>query len=306
MIFPDELLERAARAEPDALAELDRHGLVPGASEALGDYLARVRDLRQRLVEFDQVLDAEGRAEVEGIAVEAAERIPAALFAGAGEVTDRLYGFATDWVPGFYINPSFGLLFGGCAFHFFPEFFALFIIRKSFADRERWLIYTRRELLAHEMCHIGRAGLASRRFEETLAYQTATSAFRRYAGCVFRTPRDALLLLGPTALLLLAQVLRVFALPSLPIWPFWVAVGLVAAGFAVRLLRLQATFARARRHLADAGVARPLAVLYRCTDGEIVELSRPADPAVLRAWLERQAATTLRWRITCHRFGPGG
>lgn len=37
-----------------------------------------------------------------------------------------------------------------------PEFFTLFIIRRTLKDQERWLIYRRNELISHELCHVAR------------------------------------------------------------------------------------------------------------------------------------------------------
>ena len=129
----------------------------------------RLGELREHYGVMEASLAEGGRYEIEGVAVEAHARIPAELFGRAKAVTRDMYGFDADWVPGFFVDMAFGWFFGGCAFHFFPDFFTLFMIRRSFAERERWLIYDRDELLAHEMCHVARVALDSTVFEEVFA-----------------------------------------------------------------------------------------------------------------------------------------
>ena len=301
-MFTDETIEQAERGDTAALIGLDERGLLPGADESLQDYVERLRRLQANFAKMQQALAECGQYEVEGVSVQADEQIPASLFDEVRSVTGRLYGFAIDWVPGFYIDPAFSMLFGGCAFYFYPDFFALFIIRKSFATRERWLIYSRRELLAHELCHVARIGLGSRAFEEMLAYQTATSGFRRAVGSIFFCARDAFLLLGGTLLLLVAQVVRVFAVAALPIWPFWaLALGIVAF-LATRLLRYRSIYAAALRNVAQVAQDRAPAVLFRCTDDEILGLSRLGDVAELRAWAQSKADSGPRWKVIQARF----
>jgi len=295
-------LARLEQGDVTALAELDRRGLLLGAGETCADYAARLRCLVGNLESMDAELARTGRFEIEGVRVTAAARIPAELFREAAPVTDSLFAFRIDWVPGFFVNPKLGWLFGGCAFWFYPDFFALFIIRKAFERRRRWLIYGRRELLAHELCHVARVGLDSRLFEETFAYQTATSGFRRLIGGVFRVPADSYLLLLVTLLLLVAQIVRVTAWNALWIWPFWTALGGVAGGLAVRHWWLQRAFGRALQHLGPLAGDRAPAVLFRCTDAEIFECARCAGPDALAARIGEWAASEPRWQTIRARF----
>ena len=302
MILEAERLARAEQGDAAALVELDRRGLLLGAGETCADYVARLRCLAENLANMNRALESQGRFEVEDIRVTAAERIPADLFEQAAPVTDDLYRFCVDWVPGFFVNPAMGWLFGGCAFSFYPDFFALFVIRKAFAQRERWLIYSRRELLAHELCHIARIGLDSILFEETFAYQTATSSFRRLVGSVFRVPADSYILLLVTLLLLVGQFVRVLLWPSLWIWPFWTSLGGVMAYLVGRHWRLRRAFGRALRHMRSAAGADADAVLFRCTDAEIMDCARQADPEALADWLRDRAGAEPRWQVIRDRF----
>lgn len=302
----DDILQRACAGGLSALVELDARGLLLGGNETPEAYAKRLRELREHYGVMEASLGEGGRYEIQGIAVEAHARIPAELFGRARSATRDMYAFDADWVPGFFVDPAFGWFFGGCAFHFFPDFFTLFIIRRSFAARERWLIYNRDELLAHEMCHVARVALDSVVFEEMFAYQTATTGFRRSMGSVFRSPFDSYMLLGVTAILLVAQVLRLFVFPSLWIVPFWGLVWVAAGFLSWRQWRCRSAFKRAVTNLADRAGPAALAACFRCTDEEIARLAELTDPGELSEWLDYRCRTSTRWRVIEARFLGGG
>jgi len=262
----------------------------------------RIRKLAVNIERMETQLAETEQFTVEDVCVQAADRIPQELFGAAGRITEGLYGFRAEWVPGFFVNPSFGWLFGGCAFYFYPDFFAMFIIRRAFAHREKWLFYDRVELLAHELCHVARVGFSSRRFEEMLAYQTATSRFRRAVGGVFRSPADGYVLLGATWLLLLAQVLRFSFLFWLPGWPFWLLVVGVIGFLAIRHGRDVHIFGQAVRNLERVAPGAASAVLFRCTDEEIDALAGLSDADALTEWLDYRVRTSRRWQVIRNRF----
>ncbi len=303
MMPDDSLLERAAQENLEALALLDANGFICGHGEDAAAFTERLRTLRQNIAAMEHSLAEQGTFTVEDLTVAATERIPAELFREVAAHCQELYRFNIDWVPGFFINPKTSLLFGGCAFYFYPDFFALFIIRRSFRDRDRWLIYRRQELLAHELCHVARIGLESHDYEETFAYQTASSRFRRLLGGLFRRQRDSFLFLGATLLVLAAQLVRTFWLWHLPVWPFWAGLaavaGLLAHQHRQACRRLNAAQAAATAIFGD----NALAVLFRCTDQDIHDLARLPHDAVM-TWLDRQCDRRLRWQIIRHRFLP--
>ena len=67
-----------------------------------------------------------------------------------------------------------------------------FQLKPVFAKQEKWLIYSRQELISHEMCHIARFHLHSHRYEETLAYKTSTSRLRKAIGGALLSPAYAI------------------------------------------------------------------------------------------------------------------
>lgn len=307
MTFSEDFIQRVAAADPAALQELDRRGIFCGDGEEAGEFAGRLRALNRNIAAQEQALLQSGAFSVEDITVRAQDRIPAELFAEAHDITEALYGFRAEWVTGFFLDPRCSLLFGGCAYYFYPDFFALFIIRDSFRRRRRWLIYQRDELLAHELCHVGRVGLGSLRFEEIVAYQTASTTFRRATGGIFQGPQDTYLFLASTLLLLAGQMLRTLVWPTVPGWPFWAVLAAVAGWLGIRHFRLMRQFARAGRHLAAAYGAVPArCLLFRSGDAEVAELAACSSAAAVQTWVEQRAGQSLRWKVNRSLFCQAG
>jgi hypothetical protein len=150
---------------------------------------------------------------------------------------------------------------------------------------------------------VARAGIASNDFEELFAYQTASTAFRRITGGIFRSQTDVFLFLGVTLLQLLAQIARVFYFPNLPAWPAWTLLGAVFAFLVLRLCRDTAHHRQAISNLktfcGDENDAR--IILFHCTDAEVRQLAKTKNVASL---VKKNADNQLRWKILLHRF-PG-
>lgn len=295
-IIDNSLLEAAEKGDIKALAALDKRGFIIGTNETAADYVARLRTLLKNIGKMEEELSSSSKYkcgdENDSITVQAKDRIPQSIFAEAAQKCRELYGFTIDWVPGFFIDPFF--LFGGCAFCFFPDFFAMFIIRRNFRDAEKWFIYSRKELISHELCHIARLALDSTTFEENFAYQTATSPFRRLLGGIFYKQNDSALFLGATLLVLLVQILRTFWLPAIPIAPFWALPAIVVCWLAIRycLLRRNLSKATSNARLIFGDNARK--VIFRCSDNEIMQIARLDTADSLKAWTAKQG---LKWQI---------
>jgi len=301
-MFSGDELARVVAGDLDVLVDLDRRGFIVGGDETAEQYGERLARLKTNIESMEQELVDTGRYHLDDVDVDADARIPAELFADPAEETRELFDFAVDWVPGFFINPSFSWLFGGCAYYVYPEFFALFIIRKSFADREKWLIYDRNELLAHELCHVARIGMDSLFFEEHFAYMTARSGFRKAAGAVFRSPADSFALLGSTMLLLCAQLLHVIVFPSMVMWPFWCAVAGVIAFLCLRHSRDCRTLRTAIGNLESFCPGHGRAIAFRCTDDELFELAQMSGGDAVGEFVAACVGESLRWQVIRARF----
>ena len=298
--FSEENLLQAASGNIDTLAAYDANGFLLGADESAEDFAKRIRLFQANRQKLEDALQKDGKYDAEGIIVTPGDRIPNTLFAKIAEHTKRLYRFQIDWVPGFFIDPSFSLLFGGCAFCSYPDFFTMFIIRRTFKTQEKWLIYNRDELLAHELCHVARIALLSEEFEETFAYQTSSSSFRKLIGGIFRKQTDSFMFLGVTFILLFAQILRTQWIHTMPIWPFWSLVGLVFAWLLIRHAFHCRRLGIAQRHIAELfGADNAFPVMFRCTDEELHRFAS-TKPQTLKTWISEQ--NSLRWQIIRKRF----
>ncbi|HAR67401.1 MAG TPA: hypothetical protein DCR55_14475 [Lentisphaeria bacterium] len=297
----DETLAKAAAGDLDACVHLDALGLLIGPDESGPDYAERLRKLRGNIEELRTKLE-EGPVEFYEFSLTRAERIREKAYQDAVSATWGLYDFAIHWVPGFYTNQGMGLLFAGCALYSYEDFFAVFVIRKGFQKKDRWLIYSRNELMAHELCHIARIGFHSRAFEEMFAYRTASSGFRKFIGGMLRSPLDSYLLAGGALSLLAVEYANIFLLTGPLQWLYAIPVGL----FGYVLSRFgcgQTAFRLARRNLAKVfDSADALPVLFRCSDRDVYAIAACLRPSALQQWLHKRAAESLRWKVTLRRY----
>ncbi len=294
-------LARIRANDIDTLCALDERGIILGENETAEELAGRLEVLNRNYSRMEEELRSSGHYRVENLRVAARDRIPQSILLEANGYMARHLAFSNDWVPGFFLNPAFSLLFGGCAYYFLPDFFALFIIRASFRKKTRWLFYQRQELLAHEICHIARIGLNASIYEEPLAYQTATTGFRRFFGGIFRSQVDSFAFLLAALLLTASQILRLYVLPALPWWPA-VAILVAVIGFLLgRHLLVMNRLRNAENNLAATFGQYAAAVLFRCSDAEITELSRCRTPQALQDFLKAHAGN-LRWQVINRRF----
>lgn len=302
----ENLIQSAATGEIAALERLDARGLFPAPQESAVEFAQRLALLNAATVAFETELTAAGKLEpVSGITLDSSAAVKAADMDGARRLTARLYSFENAWTPGFYINERFGWFWGGCSLSDAASGLNIFIIRKNFMRRERWGIYSRTELGAHEMCHAARAALNDARLEEYFAYQTSTSGLRRYLGSCFVGRFDALIFLGGLLLLLAVQILMFIRGENWPLWP-WVL--LAAIGPVGLLLRNQLTRNRvrqAKKKLTLFGVKAVDSVLFRCIFPEVREIAALRDAAAWHKYVADKVKPDLRWRIMVRRFNLG-
>ncbi len=296
-MIAQELIDAVRNGDIAVMAQLDERGLTPAVDEDAAAFAQRLESLNANLVAMNDQLAENGQYTIEDVTVSAEDAIPTEIFQQPCEITRELYGFACDWVPGFFLNPKFSGLFGGCAFSFFPDFFAMFIVRHSFKDNHRWLWYQRDELLAHELCHVARIGCASMAYEELFAYQTATTGFRRITGGIFRNQVDSFVFLGATLLILISQLLRTFFFTSWPHWPAWIIFAAVLTFLVGRLTR------DTRRHRQALGkltafyqgqAATARMALFHATDQEVQQLAEATDVGKL---VDQWSDAELRWKV---------
>ncbi len=306
-IITQKKLEGIRRGDVGALVALDDAGLILGPDESLEHFAERLEGLQNSIRQLKEELDVHGECDMYGVRLVKKDAIPKDVFATARRTTRELYGFSVDWVPGFFTDDRMGLLFAGCAMYPPDNFFAVFVIRKSFQKHDKWWIYSRKELITHELTHIAHLGFRTPNFEEHLAYQTSESGFRKLLGGMFRTPKDSYLVLGAMFSLLVAQLINIRIRPPEEMWampmPLCFAAGLGAVFWVIgRYMIQRRKFKQARESVAAAFPERfSLAVLFRCSEEEIAELAGLPESDVAR-WVDAKAADDIRWQVICARF----
>ncbi len=298
-MFPDDT--KLNDTSPENLCALDAQGFFPAPGEDAEHFLANIRRIRDSYRDLEKRLSAgESLDEAVGFRIGQGIPIPPSDLEGAKEETLAKYGFSIDWVPAYYLSKGLGFLWGGCTVITDQEL-ALFFIRKDFRNKEKWFLYTRRELLAHEICHVARGRFQSLEFEEHFAYMTSVSKFRQFMGNCFRADVDALIFLVPVLILLIAQFLIAFEFLFLPVAPFFLIAASGPAYLVVRNMLTRRKYRQAEEKLYRLGLRNPKAVLFRMTDAEIREVSSLETESV-PVLLKEKTETELRWQIIKERF----
>ncbi|MGN0866051.1 MAG: hypothetical protein ACI4SG_00015 [Oligosphaeraceae bacterium] len=298
-------LQRIRREELPALAQWDKRGLFPAVDENGEAFARRLETLREKLGEWEEILRSKGECALDGLVLKQSQAIPARILEEAGRRTRSLYGFQCDWVPGFFQTPGMGWLFGGCTYSWPPDLFTVFIINERLREKKRTFLFSREELMAHELCHVARAGLNAQTFEEHFAYQTSKSPFRRAWGGIMHSQGDSFLFLGACLLLLLGQFLLPCCAPRLPLFLNWLPLLLATFFLAGRHCRTRTLFSKALTTLAQCchgDLQKARILLFHATDQEIRTLAaipHDAAPDLLAQWARAQ----LRWKIACFRTG---
>lgn len=289
----------------EELTALDAAGFIAGCGETEADYLLRVGRIRVAHEDFSRRLEENGETEaLEGITVRSADAIPMEFYDIPAQTTWRLYGFSIRHVPGFFLSRKVGILWGGCLIGDADLDFSLFLLRDTFRKREKWLFYSRNELLAHELCHSARQALGEVTMEEYFAYQTSPSALRRTFGNCFIRDLDAVMFILPSLLLLGAEIARGLVFPNFPAWIFWILALAYPAYLLFRNQRSLNLVRRAEKALRQCGVTEAPAVMFRCTREELRQLSMLRTAEELDAFAAIRADKEVRWRVIRERFLP--
>ena len=280
---------------------LDSRGFFPAPGEDEAAFLASVRKLVDSYRELEAGLSS-GEPLDEAVGFRIGEGIPIGpdVMSEAAEETQEKFDFKIDWVPGYFLSRGLGFLWGGCTIVTETDL-ALFFIRRDFRERKKWFLYSRRELLAHELCHVARNRLNDPEFEEHFAYMTSTSPLRRLLGNCFRSAFDAFLFLIPILILLVAQTLTCFEILILPQLPFWILALIGPGWLLIRNHLTRKRYERAEENLRQAGIGHPRSVLFRASREEILAVSR-SNPVEVRTLIRSFVEKELRWRIIAARF----
>lgn len=293
-----------ANGDINTAAELDSCGFLVAPGEDSEAFSKRLTSLVRKIEDFENKLNREKIAEPHpGLVIDSSLRMSPEFMKEGASVTERLYSFSIDWVLGFFPVKGLGPLWGGCSVSEYGDIPPLFVIRRDFLSKKHWFIYSREELLSHELCHVARAPLADRVYEEHFAYAASSSALRRYIGNCFRTEYDAILFILPIFLLLGVQILVTVGVIDMPVWPFRLLAFAYPAFLLIRNAIARKKYFRAEAALARIGVESPKSVLFRCSGEEIDWISANAENEFgLREKINSLTAGELRWKVIAKRF----
>ncbi len=269
----------------------DRAGLFPGEEETEESFTKRARFcLSGPLQERESTFSQHQHLKDQGVAL-----------------AEELYGISPSWVPLLFSNHHLMPWHGGCTW-IFQEIegnppSAFIQLRAAFVKKDRlWGVYSREEILAHELAHVGRmAYVSGNGYEELLAYEALSSGWRRWLGPIVQSSWEALLFICSLGFASVVQMMPLFLGQDLPFW-IWggftvLPVLLVSIG-AARLIRRRRTLWAAHQNLhqllGSANKARHL--LYRLTDRE-VELFARKSPQRILSWIQQQTPHSFRWRF---------
>jgi hypothetical protein len=292
-LFTPQKLQLLTAGDGKVLNEFDRQGLFPGADETAEEFAQRMQKLAAALNELRDNLKKTSDLEVDsGIRIGSKVEIPPSITNEALAETDQLYAVRPEWVPGFFANESFGFFWGGCSLSDPASGLSLFIIRKAFKKKTRWLVYSRKELLAHEMTHAAHQAFNEWQFEEYFAYRTAHSPFRRWLGSSFIHKFDAWGFLLPILLLPVVQFLNISGTMHLPVGYFWALAAVYPVFLICRTAWINSLAQRARNYLESQKVKQTDAILFRMSVDEIKMLARRQMPQ----------GNDLRWQLLSQRL----
>jgi hypothetical protein len=166
-------------------------GFFPALHETVSDFEQRM----QNAIDWSENLwDEPLSLPSEKIELKASSRLSKDQLKKDGQRCLERYGICPNWVPAYTDNQGLPLLTGGMAVQIWDEAQVSpktwFQLKATYRDRPKWLIYERSEIISHEMCHVARLHLNSKRYEETLAYGVSHSWLRKTLGGALLTPRD--------------------------------------------------------------------------------------------------------------------
>lgn len=256
------------------LFSLYSKGIFPGPSESLNNFLLRAGSLSSK----DNVDSS-----------------------GAIALVNSIFHVSPDWVQ--VTIDSQGLL---------PwEGAAAWIEESSDGARsctiqlkDSWItrLYSKNEVVAHEMVHAMRLMFDESRFEEILAYQTSKNRLRRYFGPLFSSPKESKFFVGLCALswlLFLAEIAWDINIGGV----FILLAPLIALGWGVsRLIRSQRIFSNALRNLEKVvGIGKPRAAALCLTDCEIEQFAK-WSPKEIFVFASNEKERSSRWCQIYHRY----
>ncbi len=210
-----------------------------------------------------------------------------------------LFDLSPSWIPITYSNRGLRPWHGGVM-----DPAGGIQLRAAFQNNERYLgIYSRQELVAHELVHAGRIAFNEPKFEELFAYQVSNSPLRRWIGPMVERPWEVWAFLASVLVPLMAD----YTCLAFGWWagfrllmPLKVLPGLLVGMGIWRTIgkhRILNRLLRKLERLTDKRGAR--AIAYRLSDAEIIRFSKQR---IVEIREELMGASGIRFEQIRHYF----
>lgn len=222
---------------------------------------------------------------------------------GALEKIKVLYDAKPDWIVAHYDNKGLTFFQGAATWIVGQDGLRIPLIqlRKSFDSGSLLKLYSREEVLSHEMVHAMRMQFDEPKFEEIFAYKTSRRLYRRLLGPLFQKPWEATLFLLLLLIPIATEVYAVFY-PEHS-WVFWLSgmPALFGAWLLGRLVFYQFVLHRALKKLRPIlkQPQKAWAVALRLSDREIFRVAF-SKMEQFRDWVSEQK--TARWVLLSGKF----
>ena len=278
------------------LLSLNKLGLIPGPNETECDFLKRsdyCLNIKNHLPEdFKENLGKDLFLKSESFAKTIKDLV-------------KLYDISPDWIPLFYSNYKLPFWQGGCAWIYQltenSPTSALIQLRRHFKEKQTYLkIYEEKELLSHELCHVGRMMFQESKFEEILAYKTAKSSFRRFISPLVSSSMESVIFLLIIFTIALFDVFLIAMKNNeaylMAIWLKTIPLSLFFLSL-MRLWRRQNVLKKTILKLKEVvGKENALPVVYRLTDQEIISFSKKT-PKEIETFIDLQSNLNPRMEV---------
>lgn len=286
----------------DSWKEWNLMGLIPGPDESEAAF-------NERVTYCLQLKDTLGKDFPFTVEEEASQLFLEEAF----PVTEKIYGIAPRWVPMVFSNRQLTPWHGGCAWIFRRDsktpMGAFLQLRKAFHDSSTFLgFYQRKELIAHEIAHVGRMVNEEPQFEELLAYQCSSSSLRRWLGPIVQSSKESLLFI----LFLCFSVVVSFILLISPdgylttiLWAIQLIPFLLIAAALGRLGYRHRLFKCCLKNLSVLYPQPEIAghLLYRLRDFEIRQFAH-FTPSQICDFINASEKSSFRWRFLKSLYAP--
>lgn len=278
--------------------EWNKDGFIPGPEETENEFHKRIEFCENLLNNLQQIAGMDLPFECEPYP---SQNILEEVF----PLTEELYGIQPRWVPLFFSNYQLAPWHGGCAWIFqcneeTPS--AAFLqLRSSFLHSSKFLkMYTRKELIAHELAHVGRMLYQEPDFEEFFAYQSSLSRWRRLFGPIVQSSKESFFFILLLGICVFIDFALLFLEGNMAFMGWWFTILLPLGLMMFALGRLFY-----RHHLLSCCLQKleklysPLQakhLIYRLQDVEIKHFSK-ISPSSIRQFIDQAAHNSFRWRF---------